>query len=251
MRYMGGKHRQSKAILAMLSKHPKGTYYAEPFCGALGSAEKLVPHFQNGLLSDLSLPLVNMWLAMRAGWEPPDHVSEDVYSQYAAKRHSPNPNDPMTAWCGYAMSFGGKWFGGLARQGANDPEGTKRSQLNQKRAALRKIKAVHQHVRIMHMDYRDAIRCVPDGAVVYLDPPYADRTRAHHTAKGFDHATFWQDARDLAKRCHVYVSEFQAPAGWEPVHTWGDTVVRHGAEKNENAPTNEQFFEWGGRHERR
>lgn len=229
MRYMGGKHRQSKAILDVLSKaHPKGTVYVEPFCGAMGSAEKLVPYFGGGFLSDASKPLINMWLALLQGWEPPDTMDEETYKKYADKRHNPDVDDPLTAWAGYALSFGGKWYGGLARQGNGDSAGTARSQLNQKTAALRKAKAI-QGSSVTCMDYAEAVANAPNGAVVYLDPPYADRTKAHHTAKGFNSQQFWNMAKELSSRCNVYVSEFTAPRGWVVVHSWGDTVVRHRA----------------------
>lgn len=229
MRYMGGKFRQSKAIAQALSQnHNAERLYVEPFCGALGSAEKVVPYFRQSRLSDASEPLVNMWNAILDGWVPPETVSEETYAKYAVRRHAPDAVDPMTAWCGYAMSFGGKWFGGMARQGKDDAAGTAHSQAAQRAAALRKIEAVRPRVRrLVCMDYRDIFATIPDQAVVYLDPPYADRTRAHHTAKGFDHELFWRLASALSDRCSVYVSEFSAPPGWVVVHSWGDTVVRH------------------------
>ena len=229
MRYMGGKFRQSKAIKEHITKRHHDFHYVEPFCGALGSAEKVVPFSKTAVLSDVSVPLVNMWNAMIDDWMPPDTVDEDTYKRYADKRHEPDASDPMTAYCGYAMSFGGKWFGGLARSG----DLTARSQTNQKMACLRKIRAVCGVVkRIQSLDYRDALNEVCDGSVVYLDPPYGGRTVAHHTARDFDTAEFWDMAHALSKRCHVYVSEFAAPCGWKPIHVWGDTVVRHGANAN-------------------
>lgn len=245
MRYMGGKHRQSKGLLNVLSsRHTPDTPYCEPFMGALGSAEKLVPYFGNGVLSDASQPLVTMWEAILSGWVPPDTVSDEEYRKYADKRHCPDTSDPLTAWMGYAMSFGGKWFGGLARQGADDPQGTARSQRNQKAAALRKASAIRGKARIMCLDYTEALQGIAPGSVVYLDPPYADRTKAHHTAKGFDSNAFWEQAKVLSNTCHVYVSEFTAPKGWVPVYSWGDTVVRHNGGGSDG--TNEALFVWEG-----
>lgn len=240
MRYMGGKHRQSKAITEALAPLSAGQYYYEPFCGALGSASAVVPHFEMSFLSDASKPLITMWQAMLDGWEPPSFVSEDLYKKYADKRHAPDAEDPLTAWMGYAMSFGGKWFGGYARQAANDVEGTKRSQANQKRAALSKIAAVRGKCKLACMDYIEAIENIRPGSVVYLDPPYADRTRAHHTSKGFNHADFWDRAKKLSEHSTVFVSEFIAPKGWAVVHSWGDTVVRH--KISESDGTNECLF---------
>lgn len=222
MWYMGGKHRQSKALKAILTtSHGADHSYYEPFCGAMGAASAIAPHFNESVLSDASLPLITMWKALRQGWVPPLTVDEETYARYAAKRHNPDCHDPMTAYCGYAMSFGGKWFGGFARSGA----GIATSQANQRKAVLRKIEAIRES-SIVCLDYREV--AVPDKSVVYLDPPYQSRTKPHHNGTGFNHETFWQYARDLSWRCYVYATEFNAPDDWTPVHTWGDTVVRHG-----------------------
>jgi DNA adenine methylase len=238
MRYMGGKHRQSKAIAKAIHSKHVGEPYCEPFCGALGSAEKVAPHMGSVSLSDASLPLVMFWNAVLDGWEPPDLVSEETYAKYAERRHDPDVYDPMSAYCGYAMSFGGKWYGGLARSNHTD-----RSQRAQKKACLRKAAALRSHVKaINNLDYREALRGIPDNVVVYLDPPYFSRTVAHHTARGFDTSEFWRIAEALARTNYVYVSEFVAPEGWIPVHVWGDTVVRHGVKTNEGNASEALFI---------
>lgn len=246
MKHMGGKQRQSKRLRRFLeNQHGPDCVYYEPFCGALGSAEKLVPYFKSSVLSDASQPLTNFWNAVLKGWQIPDFVSEDEYKKYADRRHSPDASDPMTAWCGYAISFGGKWFGGYARQGKNKEEETRKSQINQKQSALRKMNAVRPYVQeIQCMGYVEAFSYVKNNAVVYLDPPYVDRTRAHHTARGFDHPTFWKAAEDLSARAHVYVSEFVAPESWTPVLVWGDTIVRHNSGKRDG--TVESLYKYGG-----
>ena len=67
---------------------------------------------------------------------------------------------------------------------------------------------------------------IPDGAVVYCDPPYAGRTKAHHF-DSWDDDAFWQWVRDLSMRCTVFVSCFNCPPDFETVYSWGDTVVGH------------------------
>lgn len=78
MRYMGGKFRQSKAIIEQLVIHKGNCYgYMEPFCGAMGVAEKALPvlaehGFTEFHLYDISEPLINMWkAAIFNGWVPP------------------------------------------------------------------------------------------------------------------------------------------------------------------------------------
>ena len=73
----------------------------------------------------------------------------------------------------------------------------------------------------MVADYRDALtRHAAPGAVVYLDPPYAD-TKPYPGAPMFDSATMWAHAARAADAgAHVYVSEYSAPAGWRPILTF-------------------------------
>lgn len=86
--------------------------------------------------------------------------------------------------------------------------------------------------------------CVPSGAVVYLDPPYEGRTKAHHF-DSFNYNEFWDYARELSKRCIVFTSCFDCPPDFETVYSWGDTVVRHHASKGSDG-TCEKLVVWRG-----
>lgn len=70
-------------------------------------------------------------------------------------------------------------------------------------------------------------RLVPDGSVVYLDPPYENRTKAGGNKGNFDRKRYYEWAEDLSERHVVIASEFVNPRGWEVLHNWGHTVVRH------------------------
>lgn len=53
---------------------------------------------------------------------------------------------------------------------------------------------------------------IPDGSLVYCDPPYAKTASyASNSGEGFDHGKFWQWVREKSKTCSVYVSEETAP----------------------------------------
>jgi site-specific DNA-adenine methylase len=71
-----------------------------------------------------------------------------------------------------------------------------------------------------YMDYKKRLP-------VYLDPPYEGRTHQYKGSKGFDYDHFRNWAEALSKRCCVLTTEFVNPRGWEVLHNWGDTVVRH------------------------
>jgi DNA adenine methylase len=227
MNYMGGKHRQGPAIAKMVQKVLKpNDHYFEPFCGAMGSAHQVAKILPTGVtmnLSDVNVSLIEMWKSVLAGWTPPDVVSNDEYDRIKAIR---DPNDPMTAYCGYGMSFGGKWFGGYARNGV----GTN-YELNASRSALLKASVL---LKASPYDQIDGI------GVWCLDPPYAGRTKAHGVK--FDHVKFWDWTRNLVNEGNrVLVTEFVAPKDFVPVHSWGDTVTRHYSSKGADG-TNECIF---------
>ena len=67
-----------------------------------------------------------------------------------------------------------------------------------------------QSLRISSMDYRE-VR-LPEGCVVYCDPPYKGTDGYNH--QGFDHDAFWEWARNCPRP--VYVSEYDAPKDFVP-----------------------------------
>jgi len=234
MNYMGGKHRQGPKIAEVVGKilEPGMDYY-EPFCGAMGSAYRviemmltrgIVPKNLNINLSDINVSLITMWEAVLNGWIPPDIVTEETYNTVKSVR---DPSDPMTAYCGFGMSFGSKWFGGYARNG----RGTNYA-LNAQRSTLLKAKVLLKAV--------DYAQISPQGAVVYLDPPYKGRTKAHGVA--FNSNNFWDYARKLSLTNNVIVTEFIAPSDWVVIHSWGDTVVRHHSGNSQGDGTSESIF---------
>lgn len=224
MNYLGGKFRQGKMIARFineeLAKDPN-RLYVEPFCGALGVAHRV--DFKTALLSDYHTPLVNMWKAIvHGGAVLPDLISEDEYQAVKAVK---DPTDWRTAYYGYGMSFAAKYWGGYARLGRG-PEFAlnKRGSVNLKRSTSAKRDALlGKTVEFRNVGYNELT--IPDGSVVYLDPPYRDRTTQSKFT--FDSDAFWEWADKLSRRCTVFVTEFITPEDWRVLHDFGDTVCRH------------------------
>ena len=236
MNYMGGKHRQGPKIAEIVARYLKpGIEYYEPFCGAMGSATRVVDKMINArgkrlILSDVSEPLINMWKALLSGWIPPDVITEDTYNKIKSIR---DKNDPMTAFCGFGITFAGIWFGTYAR----NKIGTNYA-MNAKKSTMRKVSILLMApVRVEIKDYLDV---TPTNAVIYLDPPYANRTKGHDFIK-FNNDQFWQYARDLTGSNYVIATCFDIPKGWISIHNFGDTVVRHYTSKGADG-TNEHII---------
>lgn len=226
MWYMGGKFRQSKAICQVLKPFVnEDTVYVEPFCGGMWSATRVARelHPKKMILNDVNRPLMLLWekcLAEGCDWLPVD--AEQVEREYPKYKNIQDDNDPLTAWYGIALSFGGKWFGGVARHTKGQQETTYEAE---RRSMYRKIDSLRKVKTEMYIGSYKYLK-IPNNAVVYLDPPYEGRTKAHHFDE-FDYDEFWQWVRELSKRCIVFTSCFDCPSDFETVYTWGDTIVRH------------------------
>ncbi len=244
MRYMGGKFRQSKAICQVLKPFiNKDTVYVEPFCGGMWSATRVMKELnpQKSVLNDINKPLMLLWnkcIEDGCDWLPVK--SEEVEREYPKYRILQDENDPLTAWYGIALSFGGKWFGGVARYSKGRKE---ESYEAERKSMYNKIDILRTHTHtLINKSYKDM--SIPNGAVVYCDPPYQGRTKAHHF-NDFDYDEFWQWVREFSKRCIVFTSCFECPSDFEVVYNWGDTVVRHLNSKGSDG-TCEILVRWKG-----
>ncbi len=74
---------------------------------------------------------------------------------------------------------------------------------------------------------------IPDGSMVYLDPPYENRTK-QSSVTTFDRDHYYSWAEELSERCVVIATEFVNVRGWEVIHDFGDTVVRHHSSKGKD-----------------
>lgn len=246
MRYMGGKFRQSKAICQTLKPYINpDTTYVEPFCGGMWSATRVARELRpkKMVLNDINKPLMLLWekcLENGCDWLPVDPlVIEENYPKYKATQ---NENDPLTAWYGVALSFGGKWFGGVARSKKRDVKHPYGVNCGYSRASTqKKVDSLRMVETEMHIGSYKGLE-IPNGAVVYCDPPYEGRTKAHHFDK-FDYGEFWEWVRELSKRCAVFTSCYDCPADFETVYEWGDTVVRHLYSKGSDN-TNERLVKY-------
>ena len=125
---------------------------------------------------------------------------------------------------GFGCSFGGKWFGGYARneKGTNYAAQSKRSILNDFETL--------RSAEFTCLDYRDVV--IPNDAIVYADPPYKDTTGYGKTE--FDSDAFWDYMREISKTNLVFISEQQAPDDFIPV--WQTEFTRTLDVNKDNQP---------------
>ena len=197
MRYQGGKSRIATPLAQILNA-TGGACFVSLFCGSC-SVESKVTGYDRIILNDKHKYLIAMLRGVQAGYELPETITEEQYQTIRANKDA----DPvLTGFVGFGCSFGGKWFGGYARNkgGTNYAAQSKRS--------LLKDMATLGGAEIFCGDYKQVP--IPPGAVVYADPPY-DNTTGYNNEK-FNSTEFWQAMRLLADTGHtVYISEQTAP----------------------------------------
>lgn len=198
MRYVGGKARVSKDIAEIISKSEENTLVSL-FCGGC-AIEAKVTGFDTLILNDKHPYLIAMWKSLQQGYILPTQISEKQY-KYICEHKDDDP--ALAGFVGFCCSIGGKWFGGYAR----DRSGKRNYAMNGRRTIYRDLPRL-QTATFMCKDYKDVD--IPQGAVIYADPPYNNTTG--YSCGKFDSEAFWQYMRELALKGHkVYISEQTAP----------------------------------------
>ena len=215
MKYIGGKGRTRKFIMPLiLSGRRDGQLYIEPFVGGANSFEVA----QNPRLgADVNLYLIACLTAITSGWIPPHAVSEEEYRHIRDNKDAYAPE--LVGFVGFGCSFGAKWWGGYARDKRHI--GTPRSHAREAYSHALKQAPRLCGATFVTSSY-DALP-IPHDSIVYCDPPYEGVT-GYKGAGKFDHGAFWKWAADIAQHSRVYVSEYNAPDGWDCIWARNQTT---------------------------
>lgn len=212
MRYLGGKYRLRKQISQIINltidrQTDRQTVFVSLFCGA-GNVESLVVADRK-ILNDKNKYVIAFHKAMQEGFQLPDVVTKQDW-EYIRNHKDENP--ALTGYVGFQCSFYGKFFHGYA--GENYAKSGHKNSLD--------IANGLKYCEFVCLDYRDVE--IPDGSVVYCDPPYADSAGWYPTGK-FDNEEFWDYVRKISEKNIVLVSERRAPedfcAIWSKPYTSG------------------------------
>jgi DNA adenine methylase len=206
MKYMGSKNRHAKEILPIIVKgRTPEQWYVEPFVGGANVIDKVTG---SRIGADIHPHLIAMWQAVSEGWVPPERVTEADYQNAKSRKFV----DAYTGYVGFALSFGGKWFGGYRRDKVGIDRATNEEfqSAQSKRSAEKQFAKLHGVVFVLSA--YDQLP-IPPNSIIYCDPPYAGTTK--YAAGRFDHVYFWQWCRDKVAEGHrVFVSEYNAPDDW-------------------------------------
>lgn len=211
MKYMGSKNRHAKEIIPyLMDGHTEDMWYIEPFVGGANMIDKVPCKNKYGL--DVNPYLITMYKhIVNSDWMPTDNYTEQEYREI---RETKPENSPLTAYFGFALSYGGKWFGGWRR----DREG-KRDYVREAYNNAQKQFPLLKGIKFACKSVFD-IKDIPTKSTIYCDPPYQGTTKYKDN---FDHERFWDWCRYQASRGHrVFVSEYNAPDDFKCV--WAKEV---------------------------
>lgn len=180
------------------------------------------------ILNDKHKYLIDMLQGVQNGYELPEYISEE---QYKYIREHKDDDKVLTGFIGFGCSFGGKWFGGYARN-----KGGTNYALQSKKSLLKDMKTLIQ-AKFICKDYRDVD--LPENCIIYADPPYNNTTGYSKTK--FNSNEFWQYAREVSKNHLMFISEQTAPDDF--ISIWKKPFTRTlDVNKNNQFKVTEKLF---------
>jgi DNA adenine methylase len=214
LKYMGSKARIADEILPIILKDRKPDQcYTETMVGGGNLIDK-VDGWRIG--ADFNHNVILALEEIRDNIHRiPKNNKEFTELQYnKLKQDSKICNRHDIAFCGFAYSYGGKWFGGWCRDGEDFRDYVKEAYCN----AFYQYEHL-QDVELIHSSYLDLN--IPKGSIIYCDPPYKDTTKY---SNAFDHEEFWDWVRvKESEGYQVFISEYQAPTDFTCI--WEKEIV--------------------------
>lgn len=208
MKYMGSKNRIAKNILSVILVYrEENETYVEPFCGGLGTLDKVSG---NRIAGDKNKYLIAMWKGLQENKKRPYRISKELYSK-ARTEYNNGTNieldDFLIGWIGWMASYNGRFFdGGYSGHSAGK---TNRDYISEQIRNTEKQISKIQDIEFVSSDYTKLK--IPSKSIIYCDPPYEGK-KQYATSKGFDHKMFWEWCRKKSKEGHkVFISEYTAP----------------------------------------
>lgn len=197
MHHFGGKFKISKDLANVLNPITKGKPFVDLFCGACNVVEKITTA-SSRMANDNNPYLIALLKAIQDGYEPPTRVTREQYN-YVTSHLDENP--ALSGFVDIGCSFSGGWKNGYARpinKGHNYPKEAHNTLLRQKPKL--------EGVLFTSCGYDNAL--IPDGAVVYCDPPYKGTTNKYYTRK-FDYDAFTKWVEANKDKYDIYISEYK------------------------------------------
>jgi DNA adenine methylase len=249
-RYPGGKFYARRLILEHLLPHE---CYVEPFAGG-GSIFFAKPKAARNCLNDIDAELINVYLHIR---DEPEGLIDFLKGLPATKelhRYYKDEFIPTTA-----LEQAGRWYylnrtsysGIMKRQNCYWGYGDKYSMRpeNWGRNILRTSQKL-QGVELTSLDFEAVIEASPDGAFLFIDPPYFEADQDKFYECSFSREDHYRLAKILqihSPRLHFLITYDNSPQVRELYHWAYDMLER---EWNYTINRTEDQRKWGKKDEK-
>lgn len=206
MKYMGSKNRIAKDILQFTQTNRAWEqWYIEPFVGGGNMIDKIRGNCKGYDNNEYTIEALKL---IRDNPESLPKSNEEINeAQYKHIRDNKKCySSGLIGYVGFALSYGGKWFGGWRRDSVGKRDYVAEAYRNAVKQSLKL-----QNCFLITSSYLK-LR-FPEESIIYCDPPYAGSTKYK---TGFDHVEFWEWCRKISSKGHrVYISEYEAPDDFE------------------------------------
>ena len=202
MKYIGSKNRISKEILPIILKDRKeGQYFYDLFCGGGNICDKITG---NVIANDYNEYAVKALELIRDDIDgiPKDNF-EFTEADYKEVKVFKNEQISFQGYVGFALSYGGKWWGGWRRDGVGKRDYVAESYKN----------AVKQSPNLQNVNFSsksyDKVILQPN-SIIYCDIPYKNTTK--YKTGEFDYEKFYIWCIEKHNEGHqVFISEYYMP----------------------------------------
>lgn len=211
MVYMGSKRRIKGKLVPILQDYIDENgieTYIEPMVGGGNIIDSVSCRNRVGYDAHKYLIALLKEVSQDGGACIPDDISREEYM--AVKANPDAYPDWYVGMVGFCSSFGGKWMAGHAGR----YKGTGKSRVNEMLRNLKKQAPSLKGIQFDCRAYRDI--CVPEGSLVYIDPPYRSTT-AYKGTPAIDYEDLYDWIRAISQKCKVFVSEYQMPPDFKVV----------------------------------
>jgi DNA adenine methylase len=204
MKYMGSKKRIAKYILPiLLNARHENQWVVEPFVGGANLTEMVTG---NRIGSDVNEYLIEALKLIRDNYhllpQKDTNGKEMIYNLMKTFSPVSSIGKGMKGYYGFALSYGGKWFGGWRRDSTG-----KRDYVNEAYRSVVAQSPKINNVELICSDFRNLN--IPSNSIIYCDPPYKNTTKY---SKNFPHDDFYVWCRNKSNDGHtVFVSEYNMP----------------------------------------
>ena len=220
---MGSKAKIASCILPFIHNYMfinNIDTYIEPFVGGANMIDKVQASNKFGY--DKNRYLIALFKHLQNGGELPEEVTREQYADCRAhyRLDDKQYEDWYIGAVGFLAGFNGRFYDG-SYSGTSFENGRLRDYYQESKANILSQMKYLGDVKFEAKDYREL---KPNGALLYLDPPYAGTKGYNTISKQFNHKEFWDIAREWSKNNIVLISEETAPDDFDIL--WEQEITR-------------------------